>query len=189
MGCRSKDHTSGTQGEEKGQESTVQCIEDSSCSVAEMPSHQEPSPRVLTENRTCDSSAPIARLPDSSDILSPIFSPLPTTLSVEDIHYLKKKDALSIPRRQLQGKLFDSYASCVHPHMPFLKLRHFADVINQQEIEKRVSLLLFQAVMLAGCASLDMQYLLEAGFQTRVEAQTILFNRVKVCCLFPYSDL
>jgi len=186
-GFRSKGYQSSTQGEEKGQESTVQGIEDSSCSVAEMPSHQEPSPRVLTENRTCDSSAPIARLPDSSNVLSPIFAPLPTTLSVEDIHYLKKKDALSIPQRQLQGKLFNSYISSVHPHMPFLDLRHFANIISQQEINKKVGLLLFQAVMLAGCASVDMQHLLEAGFQTRAEAQKILFNRVKVCCLFPCS--
>jgi hypothetical protein len=185
LGFRSKDYASGTRGEEKGQESTVQGSEDSSCSVVEMSSHQEPSPRVLTENRTCDSSAPIARLPDSSNALSPIFSPLPTTLSVEDIHYLKKKDALSIPQRQLQGKLFNSYVSSVHPHMPFLDLRHFADVIGQQEIEKKVGLLLFQAVMLAGCASVDMQHLLEAGFQTRAEAQKIFFSRVKVCCLFP----
>lgn len=68
--------------------------------------------------------------------------------------------------------------------MPFLDLRHFANVVGQQEIETKVSLLLFQAVMLAGCASVSMQHLIAAGFQTRAEAQKILINRVKVCCLF-----
>ena len=122
-----------------------------------------------------------AKLFDSRDILTPMFSPLPTTLSGEDINYLKNKDALSIPHHNLHAKLFKSYITSVHPHLPILDVRHFAEVLSYQETEKKVSLLLFQAVMLAGCVSIDLQHLREAGFQTRAEAQKVFFSRVKVC--------
>lgn len=185
LGFRSKEHASGTRQEGKAQDLTAQGCEGLSCSVVELPCHHGPSLKVLTENASYDSSALMASLPNSSHILSPIFTPLPTTLRIEDIHYLKKKDALSIPPRELQGKLFNSYINSVHPQIPFLDLRHFGEAISKQETEKQVSLLLFQAVMLAGCAAVDMQHLLDAGFQTRAEAQSIFFNRVKVCWLFP----
>jgi hypothetical protein len=73
--------------------------------------------------------------------------------------------------------------------MPFLDLRHFASVLSRQPSSHRTSLLLYQAVMLGGCASVSLQHLRSAGFQTRTHTQTLLFHRVKVCRLLSTSNM
>jgi hypothetical protein len=45
-------------------------------------------------------------IPRSPALLPPLFFPLSPTLTEDDIEYLKKTDALSLPPRQLQEKLF-----------------------------------------------------------------------------------
>jgi hypothetical protein len=112
--------------------------------------------------------------------MPPLFFALPQTLSEDDIEYLKKKDALSLPPRQLQEKLFESYTRSVYPHFPFLDLRSFVSVLNHQSPPHGTSLLLFQAVMLAGCDLVSLRHLRSAGFQTRAEAQEQLYHRVRV---------
>ncbi len=54
---------------------------------------------------------------------------------------------------------------------------------NGQIANKRIQLLLFQAIMLAGVRLVSMKALREAGYTSRESAIRIFFSRVKVYCV------
>lgn len=114
------------------------------------------------------------------------FAPLPNHLSECDLKYLHSQGALSIPSRNLQGEILKVYREFVHPSMPVLDWEEFlANVNNETETNtpgerKRVSLLLFQAVMFAGVGYVPNKILLKEGFANREDALKILFRRTSV---------
>lgn len=106
---------------------------------------------------------------------------LPPRLQAEDIDYLSRKGALTIPDVGLRNELLKSYIHYVHTYMPLLDLEDFLQTIARNDGIHRMSLLLFQAVMFAGTAFIDLKHLRAAGFQTRKAARKVFFQRARVC--------
>jgi len=107
--------------------------------------------------------------------------PLPARITTDDIEYLEKKGALSIPGLVLRNELLRVYVEYVHGYMPLLELREFLDALERNDgSTKRISLLLFQAVMFAGTAFVDMKHLRRAGYTTRKEARKAFFLKARV---------
>ncbi|KAI9839841.1 MAG: hypothetical protein M1819_000031 [Sarea resinae] len=116
-----------------------------------------------------------------SESLPKYIKPLPTTLALEDVEYLEKKGCVSIPELRLRNELLQSYVKFVHPYMPLLELNEFLRIIEQSDGSNgAISLLLFQAVMFAGTAFVDMEYLLSAGFTTRKAARKAFFHKARL---------
>lgn len=105
---------------------------------------------------------------------------LPQRLMSEDIDYLAAKGALTIPELELRNELLKSYIHYVHAYMPLLDLEEFLHIIARNDGIHRMSLLLFQAVMFAGTAFIDLKHLQAAGFQTRKAARKVFFQRARV---------
>lgn len=112
---------------------------------------------------------------------------LPARLQKEDIDYLAAKGALSIPDVTLRNELLKAYIHYVHTYMPLLDLEEFLQTIVQNDGIHRISLLLFQAVMFAGMAFVDMKHLQAAGYQTRKAARKIFFQRARLLYDFDYE--
>ncbi|KAJ5099094.1 hypothetical protein N7532_006095 [Penicillium argentinense] len=112
---------------------------------------------------------------------------LPARLQKEDIDYLAAKGALSIPDVTLRNELLKAYVHYVHTYMPLLDLEEFLQTIVQNDGIHRISLLLFQAVMFAGMAFVDMKHLQAAGYQTRKAARKIFFQRARLLYDFDYE--
>jgi len=93
--------------------------------------------------------------------------------------HLQRRGAFKVPERKLMLELLTSYCNYIHPQLPFLDLQPFLDGILGKA-GKKVSFLLFQAVMYAGMAHLDEELLRLYGCGTRDEAQDRMFKRVKV---------
>ena len=107
--------------------------------------------------------------------------PLPTRITGDDIEYLEKKGALSIPGLTLRNELVQSYIEYVHGYMPLLELGDFVGALERQDgSTKPISLLLFQAVMFAGTAFVDMKHLRNAGYASRKEARKAFFIKARV---------
>lgn len=107
--------------------------------------------------------------------------PLPSKIGPEEISYLEKKGALSVPRGTLRSEMLRAYVEFVHPYMPLLDLHDFLSVIDKSDGSNgKVSLILFQAVMFAGSAFVDMQFLHTAGYATRKEARKDFFQKTRV---------
>jgi hypothetical protein len=92
--------------------------------------------------------------------------PLPSRFGNDDITYLQNKGALAVPDRELRNELLRSYAEYMHPFMPLLDLHRFVRIIDQNDGVQQVSLLLFQAVMFAGIATVELRFLEAAGHST-----------------------
>lgn len=109
---------------------------------------------------------------------------LPQRFQPEDIEYLATKGALTVPEPELRNALLKAYIHYVHPFMPLLDLEDFLVTIARNDGVRRLSLLLFQAVMFAGTAFVDMEHLQKAGYHNRKMARKIFFQRARVCELF-----
>lgn len=105
---------------------------------------------------------------------------LPARLTADDIGYLDKKGALAIPAPPLRDELIRCYAEFIHPFMPLLNLHELVQSIDQNNGVQPTSLLLFQAVMFAAVASVDMRYLKAAGYENRRDARREFFTKTRL---------
>lgn len=112
---------------------------------------------------------------------------LPARLQKEDIDYLAMKGALTIPDATLRNELLKSYIHYVHTYMPLLDLEDFLQTIVQNDGINRMSLLLFQAVMFAGTAFIDLKHLHAAGYSSRKAARKAFFQRARLLYDFDYE--
>ncbi|KAJ9660574.1 hypothetical protein H2198_002511 [Neophaeococcomyces mojaviensis] len=111
----------------------------------------------------------------------PLFiKPLPKSMDGEDIDYLQRKGGFIIPQAELRNEIIRSYITSVHPFMPILDLREFLDAACNEESTGRISLLLFQAVMFAGLASLKEDIIQQTNCDSLKQARTVFFNRVRL---------
>jgi hypothetical protein len=115
--------------------------------------------------------------------------PLPAKIGPDEIAYLEKKGALSVPKGNLRGEMLRAYVEFVHPYMPLLDLHDFLSMIDKRDGSKgKVSLILFQAVMFAGSAFVDMEYLRTAGYATRKDARKDFFQKTRILYDFDYES-
>ena len=106
--------------------------------------------------------------------------PLASRLSLEDLKFLEKKDALTIPPNDLRNRLIGSYVEFGYPFMPVVDLSEIHAIIHGQSKTGRLSLLLLQSIMFAGAATIDSRYLIAAGFSTKRDARRHFFNRARL---------
>uniref|UniRef100_A0A093V4N4 Cutinase transcription factor 1 beta n=1 Tax=Talaromyces marneffei PM1 TaxID=1077442 RepID=A0A093V4N4_TALMA len=72
--------------------------------------------------------------------------------------------------------------------LPVLDLHSFLEAVARNDPDANISLLLFQAVMFAGTAFVDLRHLQAAGFKTRREARKAFFNNARLLYAFDYED-
>ena len=155
-----------------------------------------PSPST-SANISLHSASPVQpSLLDSSPFLNPrsvhsilpnFIRGLPPRFQKEDIDYLTIKGALTIPDPILRNELLKSFVNYVHPYLPILDLEEFLQVICANDGVHHLSLLLFQAVMFAGTAFVDLKYLQAAGFPNRKVARKTFFQRTRLLYDFDYE--
>ena len=112
--------------------------------------------------------------------LPAFIAPLSRCILSEDIEFLERKGALTVPEPELQVEILRAYLFSVHPFMPMLDYRSFAHVVLNNRGDGRLSLLLFQAVMFAGLHSLPLPIIQRLGFDSAKQARGVFFNRVRL---------
>ena len=115
--------------------------------------------------------------------------PLPSRMAPDYLEFLKFGGALSIPESGLRNELLRCYTQWVHSFMPVLNLQELLRSVVENDPNGNVSLLLFQAVMFVGTAFVDFKHLQVAGFATRKSARTAFYTRLRVCNIFPQSQM
>lgn len=114
-------------------------------------------------------------------LMSRFVKALPTDMAVEDMEFLQSKGALTIPDTKLREALIQAYLEHVHPLLPVINIEDFIEsLIEDNDFNAKVSLLFLQAVMFSGSAYVDWCLLAEAGFKTRKEARSTLYQRARV---------
>ena len=100
-------------------------------------------------------------------------------LKPQELAYLEQRGAFSIPHTALSEQLLLAFVLYVNPFLPVIDLQEFIDGVEGKP-GCEISLILFQAVMFAGTAFVDLQYLLDAGFHNRVTARAYFYEKIKV---------
>lgn len=120
-------------------------------------------------------------------VLPKYVTSVPDRILAEDVEYLQRKGAFLIPETALRNELLRCYVQHVHPYMPLLELQDFLAAIQRNDGSSVVSLLLFQAVMFAATAYIDMRYLTAQGYESRKAARKAFFQRIKLLYDFDYE--
>lgn len=102
----------------------------------------------------------------------------------EDLDYLARKGAFTVPEPDLRVEILRAYLFSVHPFMPMLDYRAFVHAVLNQPEDNRISLLLFQAVMFAGLHSLQLPVIQRLGFESTKQARGVFFSRVRLLLEF-----
>ncbi|KEF56101.1 uncharacterized protein A1O9_07682 [Exophiala aquamarina CBS 119918] len=113
------------------------------------------------------------------DHLPPYIRRPPHKIKPGELEYLSHCGALSVPDDELRDQLLLSVLLYVYPFLPVLDLQEFLDGVEGKDGAK-LSLILFQAVMFAGTAFVDLHYLLDAGFDNRIAARSHFFQKIKL---------
>ncbi|KAL2845888.1 fungal-specific transcription factor domain-containing protein [Aspergillus pseudoustus] len=130
---------------------------------------------------------PTWQLPPYS--LPPYLSPPSPHLQEDDLDFLLRRGGLDTVEPELAQEIFKAYICHIHPFIPFLDLELFSDSIfgatshhegGGPENSRKISLLLFHAVMFAGAMFVDLKYLYAAGYVSRSSAVDVLFQRARV---------
>lgn len=136
----------------------------------------------------CSGSTYSPQLSSRPQIALPAYiKSVPQRIAMEDLEYLQRKGAFIIPEPGLRNELLRCYVQYVHPYLPLLDLQEFLAIVQRDQPTDTVSLLLFQAVMFAATAYIDMRYLVAQGYATRKAARKAFFQRVKLLYDFDYE--
>jgi hypothetical protein len=138
--------------------------------------HDQPSGLVDTRRGAANGRS-------ASRSLLPLYiTQIPESIAAEDLQYLHANGALTIPTGPLRDHLIRAFVEYVYPFLPLLDLEDFLRtvLVDGDGRRGRVSLLVFQAVMLAGSGFVDLSALHAAGFQSRRSARRALLRKVKV---------
>ncbi|KAK2812398.1 hypothetical protein FQN50_001399 [Emmonsiellopsis sp. PD_5] len=112
----------------------------------------------------------------------------PPHVEADDIDYLQAKGALKIPHFALRNELLKCFVNYVYVYMPLLDLGDFLQTISENNGQRRTSLLLFQAVMFAGTAFVDLKHLRMAGYQSRKAARKTFYKRARALYDLDYEE-
>jgi hypothetical protein len=120
--------------------------------------------------------------PQSTSIPLPTFiKELPLSMKSDDVQYLWTKGAFSIPEVSFRNKLIQGFVEHIYPSLPLIHLHEFLRTISKEDLVKeKISLVLFQAILFAGTAFVDLSYLQAAGYSTRREARKAFYQKVRV---------
>ena len=131
----------------------------------------------------CDAKDP--NQPQSTFILnSPlptIIKPFPPHLSEKDVQYLHQRGALSLPPPSLQKRLICTYVAYVYPYMPAINLDDLLIAVDYRRgCERKISLLLYQAILFSAFAFIGAEYVTKAGYTSRRLARTDTFQKARL---------
>lgn len=118
--------------------------------------------------------------PRGTVTLPAFIAPFRNKITTEDLEFLARKGALTIPEADLRIEILKGYIFSVYPFMPMLDLKPFVDAVLNERREHPISLLLFQAVMFAGLSSMEPHVLHRLGFDTAKQGREVFFTRVKL---------
>ncbi|KIX08825.1 uncharacterized protein Z518_03482 [Rhinocladiella mackenziei CBS 650.93] len=127
-----------------------------------IPAEIEISEHLETENVVARSENFLASYPSPTQtilgdhqgqsFLPPYLSPLPQTMSAEDLEYLQSRGAFNLPNKDTRDLLLSAYTKWVHPFAPMLDLSRILTAVHSNGTNGTVSLLLFQSLIFAAAA-------------------------------------
>ncbi|OAP63902.1 hypothetical protein AYL99_03129 [Fonsecaea erecta] len=112
--------------------------------------------------------------------------PVRPNINPDDVELLARRQALTIPDIEIRDQLLRCFVLYVYPYMPIIDLQDLFDALDNQGTSK-ISLTLFQAIMFAGSAYVDLGLLVRAGHENRRAARAEYYRKLKMLYDFDWD--
>ncbi|OQV09904.1 Fungal specific transcription factor domain-containing protein [Cladophialophora immunda] len=112
--------------------------------------------------------------------------PVRPNFDPDDVELLARRRALTIPDTEIRDQLLRCFVLYVYPYMPIIDLQDLFDALDNQKTSK-ISLTLFQAIMFAGSAYVDLGLLVRAGHENRRAARAEYYRKFKMLYDFDWD--
>lgn len=125
----------------------------------------------------------------SSAELPGFLKPPPASMAQEDLEYLAKKGALTIPDSDLRDACLQSYFQYVQPCFPIFNMKVIQASLNQSGPNPdKMSLLVFQSIIFVGSIWVDIRLIRRLGYLTRHSARKAMHSKVRSLYDSDYED-
>ncbi|KIW15162.1 hypothetical protein PV08_05207 [Exophiala spinifera] len=114
--------------------------------------------------------------------------PLPVSLDSDDIEYLQKKGAFTLPDRPLMEECLRCYALYIHPLYPTVNVIEIQSILNDDKDGEAISLLLLQSLIFAGSMWADVRLVRNAGFLTRKAFRQSWHQKIRLLYDMDYEE-
>ncbi|KAJ9612471.1 hypothetical protein H2200_004068 [Cladophialophora chaetospira] len=105
--------------------------------------------------------------------------PLPGSIDKDDLRYLRARGCFTFLPTELEKIVLCRYAEFIHPLVPVLDLDEFIGIVLGN-LPKKISILLYHAVMCAGLAAVEVSTIHEYGFDSKPAARKQYYTKAKV---------
>lgn len=114
---------------------------------------------------------------------------LPVSMDVEDIEYLRRKGALTLPEPHFRDACLQSYLENVQPLYPIVDTHYILSTITATpSMGRKVSLLLLQALIFVGSTWIDVRLVRKLGFLSRKDFRMATHRKVRLLYDADYED-
>ncbi|KIW89886.1 uncharacterized protein Z519_09315 [Cladophialophora bantiana CBS 173.52] len=166
--------------------------EDSSAREIELPWSPGGAEHRQSHSYTARSLSPVyapSTVRSSVQDLPDYIKPMPSHLDADDIAYLEKKDAFTLPHPALRDDCLRCYYQFMHPLYPTVEFDKIWSTVHAPHgSTDNISLLLLQAVIFAGGMWTDVRLVRKAGFLSRKAFRQSLDRRIRVLYDADYED-
>lgn len=148
------------------------------------------SPPAITPNTSAGTQSQAGTGSHGPNFELPLYiRPSRPDIRQDDLEFLARRGALSLPVGELRDQLIRSFVLYVYPFMPVVDLEDFIGAIDENEASPKISLIVFQAVLFSATAFVDLPLLQEAGYENRRAARADYYQKVKVSRDPPFHTL
>jgi hypothetical protein len=141
------------------------------------------SPPAITPNTSVGAQSQVGANHGPAFELPAYIRPSRPDFRHDDLDFLCRRGALSIPVGELRDQLLRSFVLYVYPFMPIVDLVDFMGAVDGNEAAPKISLIVFQAILFSATAFVDLSLLQEAGYENRRAARADYYQKVKVSLL------
>ncbi|OAP62149.1 hypothetical protein AYL99_04352 [Fonsecaea erecta] len=165
--------------------------EESSAAPPPAPTHF-PTPPVVPRNNSAGAPNSAGAVSDISlggvvKDLPPYIRPSRPDIRQDDLEFLHRRGALSLPFGELQDQLIRSFVLYVLPFMPVVDMEDILGALDGKDGSPKISLVVFQAILFSGTAFVELPLLQEAGYESRRAARADFYQKVKLLYDFDWD--
>jgi len=112
--------------------------------------------------------------------LPPFIRPITSQRTYCYHDFLKSKGAFRLPSPKLRNAILSRYIEFVYPQLPVIDVHEVLNAVATNGRQGQISLLLFQSILLAGSAHVDIEYVFDGGYRSRLALREELAERVRL---------
>ncbi|KAK5051908.1 hypothetical protein LTR84_002711 [Exophiala bonariae] len=94
--------------------------------------------------------------------------------------FLRCQGAFNVPEEKLCNAIITSYIHFVHPQLPVVDIHDLLQALATNGRDCKISILLFQCILLSGSTFVEMEHVTEAGFDSRMGLRKQLADRARL---------